>query len=57
MIAEIKTGDYVRNKLSGKFGNVVEISPDNRRVIIQTLSNTYAAWRMKNLKLIKDAKR
>lgn len=54
---EIKVGDYVRNLISGKFGYVAGKSADNTKLTVLTPNRTYASWTVKNVELIKDAKK
>lgn len=57
MKAEIKIGDYVRNTVSGKFGYVARMLPDNKKLTVLTIGRTYAIWGVKNVEPVKDAKR
>lgn len=54
---EIKVGDYVRNLVSGKFGYVANITADNKKLTVLTLNRIYSTWAVKNVELVKDAKR
>lgn len=52
---EIKIGDYVRHKSSGKFGCVKGFD-ENGNCVVLTLKNEYTLWRKKYVTLINDAK-
>lgn len=52
---EIKIGDYVRHKCSGKFGCVKGFD-DKGHCVVLTLKNEYTAWSKRYVHLINDAK-
>lgn len=54
---EINIGDYVKNKLSGKFGFVRRITPDQRYLEVMTIQRTSITWNRANVELIKAATR
>lgn len=56
-MTEIKVGDYVRNLISGKFGYVAGIAADNKKLTVLTTNRTYSSWAVRNVELIKDAKK
>lgn len=51
----LKTGDYVRNKVSGKYGFIGAISPDGIKVTVMTNKRTYATWKIENTEIIEDS--
>lgn len=57
MNKDLKIGDYVRNRTSGTFGCITDISPDKQTLFIQTIHNTHRLWTISNVRPIKDATR
>ncbi len=57
MYEEIKIGDYVRNKISGKFGYVSDISLDQSRLKVISILRTHGSWLRKNVEKINDVVR
>ena len=50
----LKTGDYVRNIVSGKSGFVCTVSPDGQRVAVMTNKRIYVTWKIENTELIEE---
>lgn len=50
----LKTGDYVRNIVSGKHGIIGAISPDRKRVTVMTNKRIYVTWKIENTELIEE---
>lgn len=50
----LKTGDYVRNIISGNQGIIGAISPDRKRVTVMTNKRIYVTWKIENTELIEE---
>lgn len=51
----LKTGDYVRNKASGKHGFIGAISPDGKKVTVMTNKRIYVTWKIENTEFIEES--
>ncbi len=50
----LKTGDYVRNKVSGKYGFIRAISADKKRGTVMTNKRILVTWRIENTEIIEE---